>query len=241
MYADDRGQIHVRWRGLFGNRLFQLAGGIVLAMESQCQVRAKPLSGLPLAQFQPPCEPEGCFRTSSVHPEFHCDEWAQRLRNGEHIVVDGHHQQYRHYRDHKVVIKTLLQFHHTASFIPSANDLVVHMRLQGQYAQWPYDLKALRQNIEKWRGGRVIFVTDEPDHSFFDEMLPDSIVISGTLEGDFATLIRANRLVITPGTFGWWAAWLGHAEQVYFPERQGIWKKPYIDLFVDDESRYIKY
>lgn len=236
------GVIHVRWRGLFGNRLFQLAGGLVLAIESKCPLRSKPIPGFPFLDFKPPCEPEGTFRTSSVQPAFFKDEWVKRLQNGEHIVVDGHHQQYRHYREHKCAIKTMLLFNAFPSIIPEATDLVVHVRLQGQYQQWPYDLKALKENIKKWRSGRVIFVTDEPTHDFFHEdALENSFIVSESLEGDFATLMRANRLVLTPGTFGWWAAWLGRAENVYFPEGQGIWRKPYIDLFVDDEPRYIKY
>jgi hypothetical protein len=158
-------------------------------------------------------------------------------------VINGHHEQYRHYREHKAAIRTILKFDHPASYAPEDNDLVVHLRLTGQGMDEPYDLIALRDHVEAWRRKRIVVVTDCPGHPFIHEHFrnPYVTVLKDTTESDFATLMRAKRLVLTPSTFGWWAAMLGDAQEVFFPFRQGIWRRPYIDLWVDDEPRYIKY
>ena len=50
---------------------------------------------------------------------------------------------------------------------------------------------------------------------------------------------------MSKSTFSWWAAFLSNAEEVYIPKAsRGIWcweesREAGIDLFVDDESRYI--
>jgi len=239
----NKGEIHVRWRGLYGNNLFQLAGGLVLAIESGAHLRSKPISGMPLTKFSPPNPPVGCYETRFDQPHFQKKFLIDQLLMGNHVVVNGHHQQYRHYREHKEAIRTLFMFHGMPSHDPRPDDLVVHLRLQGQWEQWPYDLDVVRTQVSAWRNGNVIIVTDQPLHPYIvaNFRKPGYFIVSQSLEQDFCTLLRAKRLVITPSTFGWWAAMLGQAEEVFFPEKQGIWRKPYIDLWVDDESRYIKY
>jgi len=237
------GNIHVVWRGLLGNRLFQLAGGLVLAIESGARLRCLPITGFPLVEFSPPCPQPGTPETKLVEPCFPKEVFVEQLRNGLDVVVNGHHEQYRHYKDHKAAIRTILQFKGLPSYSPEPHDLVVHLRLTGANATETYDLQALREHIEAWRDNRIIVVTDCPSHPFIHEYLrkPYITVVRDTKEADFATLLKAKRIVLTPSTFGWWSGFLSYAEEIYFPFKQGVWKRPYIDLFVDDEPRYIKY
>lgn len=237
------GEIHVKWRGLLGNRLFQLAGGLVLAIESGAKLRALPIPGFPLVQFAKPSPPEDAFQTKDCEPAFSAEILTEFLKMGHHIVVNGHHEQYRHYKDHKAAIRTLLHFQGGSSYAPDPEDLVVHIRLTGANATETYDLNYVRVMIESLKSGKVIIVTDDPSHPFIHEQFRerDVVVVKATTEEDFGTLWRAKRLMLTPSTYGWWAAFLGQAEEVYFPFRQGVWKREYIDLWVDDEPRYIKY
>jgi hypothetical protein len=239
----NRGDIHVQWRGLYGNNLFQLAGGLVLAIESGAHLRSKPISGMPLTKLSLPDPPKLCHETRLDQPHFNREFLVDLLNRGQHVVVNGHHQQYRHYREHKEAIRRLFMFHGEPSYEPSPSDLVVHLRLQGQFQQWPYDLDLVRDHVRSWRDGNVVIVTDEPLHPYLVSNFrkPGYRIVSQSLEKDFCTLLRAHRLVITPSTFGWWGAFLGNAHEVFFPHQQGIWRKPYIDLWVDDEERFIKY
>src|SRR5688572_11431629 len=91
----NRGDIHVQWRGLYGNNLFQLAGGLVLAIESGAHLRSKPISGMPLTKLSLPDPPKLCHETRLDQPHFNREFLVDLLNRGQHVVVNGHHQQYR--------------------------------------------------------------------------------------------------------------------------------------------------
>ena len=240
---NELGEIHVRWRGLLGNRLFQVAGGLVLAIESGAKMRCLELKGFDRIKFSAPDLTSNLYGSRFGEPLFRLEEMKNLLASGYDVVINGHHEQYRHYRDHKAAIRTLLHFDHPASYAPGPEDLVVHLRLTGAGATEPPDLSYVVKLIKAWRTHAVVIVTDDPSHQFIHDNFrePNTVVVRATKEEDFATLLRAKRLVLTPSTFGWMAAFLGQAEEVFFPFKQGIWARPYIDLWVDDEQRYVKY
>ncbi len=175
----------------------------------------------------------------------------QHLRDGGQIVVDGYHQRYEIIRPFKNQLKKLLRPADlpVPARLPSSEDLVLHLRL-GDYfrpdlaRRFGYPLEDLRQVISRQRFERLIVATDQPDHPFIHQLRDefDASVGEHDVQADFALLLAARRLILTPSTFSWWAAWLGAAEEILFPRYWGIWKaNPDIDLWVDDESRYQEY
>lgn len=66
------------------------------------------------------------------------------------------------------------------------------------------------------------------------------IYISGDAVGDFKFMMSFKKMILSPSTFAWWAAFLSDAEEIIVPlpkrhHREGLLP---IDLRVFDESRY---
>jgi hypothetical protein len=169
---------------------------------------------------------------------------------GQDIVLDGYCQRYEYYRTHKAPLKALLQPDTICPREFSPGELVVNVRLGEEYF-WPvgtspfsYDLAKLEQVIAAQRFSQLHVVTDVRDHKFLQALrykFSAEIHHQLPLE-DFALLMQARQLIISPSSFGWWAAWLGQAQRILFPHQRGIWGVcPGLDLWVDDEPRYAEW
>jgi hypothetical protein len=90
---------------------------------------------------------------------------------------------------------------------------------------------------------RIILCTDtfeDPFFQFMDELNVEVIKAQFSPLEQFALIKSANKILLTPSTYCWWAAFLSNAEEIYYP-----WMNDLIptergpNLFVDDEDRYI--
>lgn len=108
------------------------------------------------------------------------------------------------------------------------DDLVVHVRRGdmvglGLAMPWEY----FKQLFEVAQYRRLHIVTDFPDDPFFQQFERyDPVMVSSASSTpdqphnviqDFRTIMSFNKIALTSGTFGWWAAFLSSADQVYFP------------------------
>ena len=61
---------------------------------------------------------------------------------------------------------------------------------------------------------------------------------NGTAMIDFAWVRDARHVAIAPGTFGWWASYLGSADSVYYPARPSS-ALPWCLIMPTDDPRFI--
>jgi hypothetical protein len=177
------------------------------------------------------------------------DACRRYILNGGDVLVDGYHQRYEILRPWKQEIKAMFSIQElpTPQRLPGAEDLVVHVRLTDYFYNpgFGYSFEEILAVIRSQRYDRLMVMTDEPSHPFIQRLQSEFAAIPGQPESplaDFAVLMAARRLVMTPSTFSWWAAWLGPAAQIHFPRDRGIWQvHKGIDLWVDDEPRYVAY
>jgi len=248
-----RPKVVVRYKGGLGNKLFQFAAGWLLSQKANATLSARAIAGFHgtkgfdsgNAAFEPLHAKEDDLARLNV------DAYIQHIRRGSDVVVEGDYQYYEMLRPMKSEIKSLLSSLDVPELdaVPGDDDFVVHVRLGNYFSpalvqRFGYSLEDVLAVIKKERFNRLWVMCNEREHPFIEQLRTafGAIVGGKDVLADFSVLLKAKRLLITPSTFGWWAAWLGRAESIYFPAGKGIWKKGWgYNLLVDDEPRYIPY
>jgi hypothetical protein len=243
--------IHVRYRGRLGNNLFQFAAGLIVSRHTNAPLACRPVPGFPATfGFEASFDPTSPWHTSTCDHRLDLARCAAHLGSGGDVIVDGFHQLYEIYKPFKGLLKTAFSKVVTpGTYVEtSREDLVVHVRLGDFFKQFfekdNYDLGLVHSLIKQQSFRRLVVVTDSPEDPFIERLRSDfaAEVARGDRLSDFVTLMRAKRLLITPSTFSWWAAWLSEAEHIFFPRGRGSWGRiKGINLWVDDEERYVAY
>lgn len=124
--------IEVRYRGRFGNHLFQYCFGRILAEELGFALRAEPISGFPGTA----AEVSGAVHEGPVVVlDGHVVDLPAILRDRSprRIVLDGYFQRYEYYRPYREPIRAeWLRAADGPSPDIDAGDLALHVRL-GDY------------------------------------------------------------------------------------------------------------
>ena len=235
--------VEVRYRGRFGNRLFQYCFARIIAEELGFGLQADAIPGFP-----------GTAETVSgaTHGDpimtltGHVADLAAILRDRSprRIVLDGYFQRYEYYRPHRDLIRDRwLRFERAAPPDVAPGDLAMHVRL-GDYIR-PHraalPMSYYESILARAPYDRLILCTDDPDDPFLERFAPYRPIVrrAGERE-DFLLLCAARRMVLSQSSFSWWAAFFSAAEEIYFPlPAEGFWSRgrTEIDLRVD-EPRY---
>ena len=88
---------------------------------------------------------------------------------------------------------------------------------------------------------KIVLCTDTFDDSFFDFLreMPNLVEARFSALEQFMLIKSANKIIITPSTFCWWAAFLSNATEIYYPMTVGLIPTTNKEnLIVDDEERY---
>jgi hypothetical protein len=156
------------------------------------------------------------------------------------IEVAGFFQRYEYFRPWKEQIRKWLQTDIPVDRPPSPEDLVVYVQ---SYFNIGPDF--FRHLLEKLPFNHLhLLVNDavrsEPYVRALSRYRPN-VVHSENYLHDFEFLRRAERLVVAPSSFSWWAAWLSDAKQIHVAvpdEGYGSLSHLVADLMVDNEDRY---
>lgn len=161
------------------------------------------------------------------------------------IEMKGYVQRYEYIKQHKNKVKDWFQLDTESPIKVLQDDFVVSIR-RG-WNGYPVSLcppKEFFINIfDRVKYNRIILCTDTFEDPFFDFMNDLNVEVIkaqySPLE-QFALIRSANKILLTPSTYCWWAAFLSNASEIYYP-----WISDLIptekqqNLVVDDESRYI--
>jgi Galactosyltransferase len=246
-------RVVAHYQGRTGNRLFIFAAAWALAEAAGVPLSAQPIEGFPgtdnFSHFDAASRP--LRTTSHSWQKIDWKNCLDHIAGGGDVIVNGYHQRYELIRPFKQRLRTLLRTIAAPEPMeyPSTSDLVVNVRLGDYFSPhisrvFAYPLDSVADVIREQTFSRLFVTTDEPDHPFIEKLVNDfgAKRVPGNALAHLKFLTFATRLVITPSTFGWWAAWLGRAKQIWFPLAKGPWKSyPDIQLWVDDEKRYIAY
>ena len=167
------------------------------------------------------------------------------------ITINGYPQRYEYYAFNKNNISKWLTIENEELYdVPDEDDIVMHVRLSDYVTnRWSapieYFISVLRQ--EKYKNAYI--VTEDPTNPEIQKLIDFGCILKdnsrfGPVNGsiaDFVFLKKAKKIIMSPSTFSWWAAFLSEGI-VYCPYNVGLWSKSPgigdIDLRVLDDPRY---
>jgi hypothetical protein len=242
--------VKVQYMGRLGNNMFQYALGRYVAQKMSYQLIAGPLP------FRATSEeiagsryttPEQTLTGQFCDIKLLIEDQSPRV-----IILKGYFQQANIYLSFFSEIKKWFEMPNPENrFEITDSDMLIYIRL-GDYFQSGNSLRSsyYHKVIEMANPRRVFISTDEPQHSFLDELRtynPFIISISNDPASDLRIAKLFSKIAISCSTFSWWAAFLSDASEIYFPiPKKGRWSgcnNKFIDMNdVDlriDDSRFI--
>jgi len=185
------------------------------------------------------------------------------------IDICGNLQHYSYYKDYKNKIKEWFRLEESIQpyFVPTKNDLVIHLRL-GDYMvnNWQLPLSYVENLIKTIPHDNVYICTGIGRQEHYTSELKQRTekyldfvvkkcgvkISQGDKLQDMKMMFMANKIAISPSTYSWWGAWLSNAEELYFPickngywangrfeYLDGHWGRQGIDLTIDNEDRIL--
>jgi hypothetical protein len=144
-----------------------------------------------------------------------------------------------------MMIKEFIVLKGNENFV--SKEIAAHIRI-GDYflfnskinRHFYYPINSVFNLLYRLKFEKVTIVTDTPDYPELINLSKpyNCEIISNDFISDFLTLVNAKRLIITPSTFSWWAAFLSDSEEIYYPAGVGNWKTHEKLLFQDKHIKY---
>jgi len=242
----------VRLQGTCGNQLWQYAVARIYAEKynHSLLVDAKHALRDDLLHFPNATYQKDGWDHNGFHPEStanfldgHLHEFKP-ISQKQDAYFFGYFQRFEYIKDHKEKIQEWFQVDKDLPLELTESDLVLSIR-RG-WNGYPVDqcpsAAFYQRIIEKENPSRIILCTDSFDDPYFDFLQKYSNVHLANYEmmTQFCLIKSAKKVVLSPSTFCWWAAWLGDADVIYYP-----WVGDLIptingvDWFVNNEKRYL--
>ena len=234
---------------MLGNKLFVYCVGRIISKELGFELVCKPICGFPksynlvadgLAGLKKQFLKEGSSSLFSL-------DFIINNRDPRNIFLHGYFQNYQIYKPYKYLIRNdWLKAEN--KYIQNSDDIVVHVRIEKNDIHFvPFYFFEEALSCAKYRN--IYLCTNNPDHPYINNFKKYNPIIrrhqkqysQEAVLDDFKFIMSFDKIVISPSTFAWWAAFLSDASEIYFPRRQkGFFSReaPNINLFVDDEDRY---
>jgi hypothetical protein len=247
--------VTVRYRGQRGNQLFQYCLGRILAEKRGYALRAASIDGFDatrqVVDGRKVLLPWRKLRGHKIDFQAALDAPGHRRWK-----LDGYFLNYAYYGAHAERIREWFapavggRCESWEQHTPGPEDLLVMVRLRdfvtcGAALAWSY----FKTVLEEARYQRLFITSDELDHEFLRQFAPyqPTFVDAGPLD-TLKLAARFKRLAISNSTFGWWAAFLGQQDEVWYPipdhVAEGAWAlnrlADGVDLRIDDPRfRYV--
>lgn len=180
----------------------------------------------------------------------HVYDWNKVKEHNGKVLLNGFFQKYSYYRPYKSLIKDIIHKHNNVYDFndkPGENDLVLHFRNYNHVKNVP--ISYYKELIESDDYDTVWLVSREVNDTIKTLLTKykNTKVKMGGSANDFLFICNATNIGISQSTFSWWAAFISKANKIYFPlgtNNSYLWyenpPKERMNLFVNDEKRYIK-
>lgn len=233
--------ISVHKLGTLGNNMWQYAVARILAEKNNLQLNCYSIPGFPktLESVVGNIGSDSSFTIQGHYFNIESDFTNTR------VELAGYVQRYEYIRPYKQKVREWFELDVSSPIEVLPTDFVVSIR-RG-WNGYPTDLCPPKEFFldlfSKVDYNRIILCTDTFEDSFFNFM--DSLNVNiikaqySPLE-QFALIRSANKILLTPSTYCWWAAFLSNATEIYYPLVENmIPTETGVNWLVDDEDRYI--
>ena len=97
-----------------------------------------------------------------------------------------------------------------------------HYNMGVRLPQISYIIKAMDYFRTYYKNVHFIICSDDSNWCYKEmSAYPNITVFHNSVRRDFATLVACDHMIVTYGSFGWWAAWLNGGDVVYFDTPYG--------------------
>lgn len=219
--------IDVHYRGRLGNNLFQYCLGRILAEELGFKLKAGTVPGFPntAQEVAGNCysEPEQVLVGQRI--DFNS---IMADRSPRRLVLHGYFQQIEYYKPYRERIRHWLALDPSIRSPAVKPDLVIHVRRKDYVSYgWALPFSYYEAAIQRVLpdGGNIWIATDDHRDPFFWRFKPwKPRFFHGSPLENFALLMNAQRLILSPSSFSWWAAFLGECREIVAPVSSfGLW------------------
>ena len=238
--------ISVRYKGRLGNNLFQYSLGRILATLKGYHLHAKPIDGFPetnrvIAGRRVTTD----VLTLGGQGHQHRIDLEGAIKHSGGIYLDGYFQVYEYYRRFARRIRDVWLKVDDPFEPQDARDAVIHIR-RGDYTDRPTrEVPAAYYHtaIQQLAARRIYIVSDgnfSQDSYFrqFDQYHPR--MAAGNAWNDFRLIMSFSKIVISPSSFSWWAAFLSQAKDILMPSAgwTGMWRNVAEDRYFVSDGRF---
>lgn len=235
-----------------GNRLFQYCWAREIAERKGYSLIPDPIVGFPQTyEILPGKEVFENEFVTGYQPEQQIFNMDQIYEHPGKIRVHGYPQRYQYYSFNKDNILKWLTIENEELYdVPDEDDIVMHVRLSDYVPhRWNVPINYFISILKKEEYKNAYFVTEDPTNPTLRELIDFGCIIKDNSRfgpvnasiADFVFLKNAKKIIMSPSTFSWWAAFLSEGI-VYYPYNVGLWSKSPgigdIDLRVLDDPRY---
>ena len=231
--------VSVKYNGTLGNKMWQYASARIFCVNNNLTLNAEPV--------------EHFINTNEKIIGKECNSHSKFI-NGHKLPptdtdscnysFDGYFQRYENIKEHKANIRKMFKLELPPPIKVLENDIVLTIR-RG-WNNWPIELCPpsevfinILSNIDY---DRIILCTDTFDDEYFDFLKPlnkEVIFARFSPIEQFSIIKNSKKIILSPSTFSWWAAFLSDADEIYYPLYSDL--KPTENAqnwIVDDEARY---
>lgn len=225
--------IFVRYEFRLGNNLFQWAFARVLSKLSGVPMSASPIALFPATfQYEHPSPAKIDFELPLISYSIDLAEWVEKSKKGN-VLVRGFPHNTTFFEPYRNWLAAEVAPRPGDYTLADSRDIVLHIRW-GDYfdvsenvGRFGYPGETFYRLLASLDYDRCLIVTDTPDNKIVAGVVKHfrGVLVAKDIDHDYRTLYHASRLIMSPSTFSWWAAWSGSGKEIYQPYEMGFWKK----------------
>lgn len=236
--------ITTKYEGRLGNNLFQFAFSAVLSKLSGVPFAANEITGFPGTIERSGKALLGGQNTVIRGQARDIDlENLAAIAQTKDISIGGHPQSAHYYEPHREWLRRLLAPEAGDYTKSHEKDVVLHLRIgdffyNRKVRNAKYPIIGIHRLLRSIDFDKCLIVTDSPDAPMVKALREEfrAVIVHSSVMHDYRTLYHAQRLVISPSTFSWWAAWSGAHKQIFFPFNVGFWQVQKNSLLLKGEN-----
>ena len=244
--------IKIKYNGRLGNNLFQYSFGRILAFEKNYFLSANDIPGF--------VNTGDCYYSNKKLPikhtlSNHKIDFDSILNLNDGILLNGHFERFEYFQNYKDKIKNWLYTPRPSKKILEKYKItnkscIIHLRMDDV---WKKQIGINSKQAEKMLTNisnfdKLYICSDQIKNKncqYFKKKY-NAIMIKENVIETYKLIKEFKKIVLSPSTFSWWAAWLSDANEIVIPwGKSGIrwsdeWnnRKGGPDLRVFDENRY---
>lgn len=229
--------ITVKFNGTLGNNLWQYSVARLFAEETGQLLATPKIRGFSSCNSLIPGKVN--VGKKEIYTGHHLPEFMPNRRS----LFNGSFERYENIAGNLDRIKTWVRSDEAPDFLSDSNDLVLSIR-RG-FNGWPVSLcpsvDDYEELVKKFEFKTLWICTDSPYDSFIQNLmsrLGKSKLVNMNRNKQFSFIATAERVIMAPSTFTFWATITGRASKVYWPRIPALdFSQTAYDWFPYDDPR----